>query len=54
MKILVLRRGEVDEEYEVEVLPRIGELVSGRSFSAARVQDVKHHLVSGSVTIWVQ
>lgn len=42
-----------DEEYEVAVVPRIGELVRTQYLAAARVEDVSWNLETGKVQVRV-
>lgn len=54
IKITVESARSSDEEYEVDAVPRIGDLVRTCSLAAARVVDVKWDLVTGNVKVFVQ
>ena len=54
IKITVESGRRPGEEYEVDAVPRIGDLVRTRSVAAARVTDVKWDLVSGEVKVIVR
>lgn len=49
-----LRGKYLSEEYEVEQVPRIGDIVRTKHLAAARVTDVAWDLRSGNVTLEVR
>jgi hypothetical protein len=53
---LIIQSVRIDkpEEFEVQSVPRIGELVRTREMAAARVLDVIWDLVSGTATLHVR